>query len=101
MINTVKRVDAVTVRNACSDRLKNENHHVCLHGCSAVALFLLQIMRRRDALVCVFEQCVQVNAAACGKSIAVVYAWATLQNEYACLSLVAVYCRHCSDYDCN
>ena len=82
-------------------RLENENHHVCLHGCSAVALFLLQIMRRRDALVCVFEQCVQVNSGACIRSIAVVYARTTLENEYGCLSVVAVYCRHISDYGGN
>ena len=32
-------------------RLENENHHVWLHGCSTVAVLLLQIMRCRDALV--------------------------------------------------
>ena len=31
-------------QNACWRRLENENHHVCLHGCSAVALLLLQDM---------------------------------------------------------
>ena len=47
-----------------------------LHGCSAVALLLWQIMRRRDALVCVFEQCVQVNAEACSRSM-----WARLLSS--------------------